>query len=132
MFIRRPPSPVTATTRRPGSASLAAIAPGSPMPMAANPLEIMTVFGSCARNRCATQSLGAPPSEITRSSGSRTDSRDDALGEEREPVVEATRVVGRAAWRAPLRADRHHRRQELKGLTDVGHDLDRGLVARID
>src|SRR3989454_7789767 len=56
----------------------------------------------------------------------------DALGKERKPVVEAPRVVRRSARRGALRADRDERRQELEGLTHVGHDLDRGLVTRID
>src|SRR5207244_13141188 len=56
----------------------------------------------------------------------------DALGKEGKPVVETPRVVRRSARRGALRADRDERRQELEGLTHAGHDLDRGLVARID
>ena len=48
-FIRKPPSPVTATTRRFGCTSLAATAPGTAMPMAAKPLEMMQVLGCKAR-----------------------------------------------------------------------------------
>ena len=47
-FIRKPPSPHNATTRRSGWTSLAAIAPGSEMPIAAKPFEMITVFGSYA------------------------------------------------------------------------------------
>ena len=46
---------MTVTTRRSGRASFAAIAPGSPMPMAAKPLEMMTVFG-----RRVAEALGHP------------------------------------------------------------------------
>ena len=48
LFIRNAPSPTTATTLRSGWTSLAAIAPGMPMPIAANPLLMITVFGSYA------------------------------------------------------------------------------------
>jgi hypothetical protein len=48
LFIRKPPSPQSATTLRSGWTSLAAMAPGSEMPIAANPLEMITVFGSYA------------------------------------------------------------------------------------
>ena len=45
-FIMNAPSPASATTRSSGWTSLAAIAPGTEMPIAANPLLITTVFGS--------------------------------------------------------------------------------------
>ena len=45
MFIIKPPSPVTASTRRSGYTSFAATAPGTAMPIAAKPLEIRHVFG---------------------------------------------------------------------------------------
>ena len=44
-FIRNPPSPVTATTRRSGCASLATTALRRAMPTAANPFEMMQVLG---------------------------------------------------------------------------------------
>ena len=46
LFMRKPPSPHNATTLRSGWTSLAAIAPGSEMPIAAKPFEMITVFGS--------------------------------------------------------------------------------------
>ncbi len=46
LFIRKAPSPASATTLRCGWTSFAAIAPGSAMPIAAKPLLMMTVFGS--------------------------------------------------------------------------------------
>ena len=46
LFIRKAPSPARATTLRSGWTSLAAIAPGTLMPIAANPLLMITVFGS--------------------------------------------------------------------------------------
>ena len=67
-FIRKPPSPLTATTRRSGRASFAATAPGSAMPMAAKPLEMMQVLGRSAWNRRATHNLCAPTSHTSTSS----------------------------------------------------------------
>ena len=63
-----PPSPVTATTRRCGYKSFAAIAPGTAIPMAANPLETMQEFGVSQGNIRAIQSLWAPTSHTTTSS----------------------------------------------------------------
>ena len=44
-FIMKPASPVTATAGRSGKASLAAMAPGTPIPIAAKPLEMMHELG---------------------------------------------------------------------------------------
>ena len=66
-FIRKPPSPLTVTTRRPGCTSLAAIAVGSAIPIPARPLAISTVLGSCAGNMRAIHSLCRPTSEISMS-----------------------------------------------------------------
>jgi hypothetical protein len=44
---------------------------------------------------------------------------------------EATRVVRRVTGRDPLGADHHQRREQLQGLTHVGHDLDRRCCGRI-
>ena len=62
LFIRKPPSPHSATTLRSGWTSLAAIAPGRAMPIAAKPFEMITVFGSYAWYSRATQILWAPTS----------------------------------------------------------------------
>ena len=133
-FISKPPSPVTVTTRRSGRASFAAIAPGSPMPMAAKPLEMMTVFG-----RRVGQALGHP--ELVRADVGddeivglqrRLQIRDDPLRQHREGIVVASTIVGRPDGRNPLRVGRHQRRQQLQRLAHVGDDLDHRLVARVD
>ena len=67
-FMRKPPSPLTVTTRRSGCTSLAAIAHGSAKPMPARPLAMSTVFGSCAGNIRAIHSLCRPTSEMRMSS----------------------------------------------------------------
>ena len=73
--MRKPPSPVMHTTLpRPRRASAAAIAAGSPKPMAANPLLMSTVLGSRASQKRATQSLWAPTS-LTRTSSGASSSR---------------------------------------------------------
>ena len=97
---------MTVTTRRSGRASLAAIAPGSPMPIAAKPLEMMTVFGRRVDRRLATQSLCAPTSEIDHVVGleRRLEIRDDPLGQQRECVVVTPCVLRRPGGRNALRA----------------------------
>ena len=73
-FIRKPPSPQAARTRRLGYSSLAPIAPGSAIPMLANPLEMMQVFGRVQGYIRAIQSLWVPTS-LTRISSPRRTSR---------------------------------------------------------
>ena len=46
LFIMKPPSPVTTSTRRSGCTSLAAMAPGTEKPIDAKPLEMRQVRGS--------------------------------------------------------------------------------------
>lgn len=53
--MRRPPSPVTATTLRCGLTSFAAIGPGTAMPIVASPLAMITVFGRRAAGRVAAR-----------------------------------------------------------------------------
>ena len=57
------------TLRRPRRASAAAMVAGRPKPMAANPLLMSTVLGSLASQKRATQSLCAPTSLMSTSSG---------------------------------------------------------------
>ena len=61
--------PGIATTLRCGWTSLAAIAPGTEIPIAAKPLLMITVFGSYAWYSRATQILWAPTSLTTMSRG---------------------------------------------------------------
>ena len=64
-FIRKPASPVTVSAVRSGKASLAAIAPGTPIPIAANPFEMMQVLGRSAWYMRAIHILCAPTSHTT-------------------------------------------------------------------
>ena len=68
----KPASPVTATTLRSGSASFAAIAPGTAMPIEAKPFEMMQVLGASASYMRAIHILCAPTSLIAMSSGPST------------------------------------------------------------
>jgi len=74
-----PPSPVTATTFRSGNNILAASAPGTAMPMAANPLDMRHVLGRSAEYMRATHTLCAPTSLMTRSSGSKARRRSERI-----------------------------------------------------
>ena len=66
-FMRNPASPVTVSATRSGKAIFAAIAPGTPIPIDAKPLEMMQVLGCCAWYIRAIHILWAPTSLITMS-----------------------------------------------------------------
>src|SRR5690348_5006916 len=60
--MAKPPSPTRASTGRPGRVSRAAIAAGTPKPMAESPLGINTERGSVACHPCPAMSLCEPTS----------------------------------------------------------------------
>ena len=153
LFMRNPPSPHSATTLRSGWTSLAAIAPGMAMPMAAKPFEMITVFGSYAWYSRATQTLCAPTSDTTMSDGTQRAAQvaDRPLRRDRPGVGRLVRrelveqlgtqvgvdqdlarcvPLGRIAPADAKRQDRVE--QPPKRPVDVADQLDLGAVGGVD